>query len=172
MGKEQDTYRAAFIYMGTCLPRTAVSRRSTKWGPAAPEGPRGAQAGAPAAPRLGSPGTVPARAVPGGCRRSWVRSSAACEGAEWPGREKSISGVKKGVAVQMSRYSKGCGQKGELKSLFSGRQQHPISWLWGLKYALRHIQENLDTSSHASTRFWLQFEFFVTRLLMSGFSVP
>lgn len=36
MGKEQDTYRAAFIYMGTCLPRTSVLHWSTKRGPGCP----------------------------------------------------------------------------------------------------------------------------------------
>lgn len=38
MGKEQDTYRAAFIYMGTCLPRTSVLHWSTKRGPQLSQG--------------------------------------------------------------------------------------------------------------------------------------
>lgn len=55
MGKEQDTYRAAFIYMGTCLPWTSVSHWSTK---RAPEK-QGVQVGASAATKLGSMGTTP-----------------------------------------------------------------------------------------------------------------
>lgn len=58
MGKEQDTYRAAFIYMGTCLPWTSCFTLKLKAGPGCPRE-TGCAGWASAATKLCSAGIAP-----------------------------------------------------------------------------------------------------------------